>query len=139
MGIVMFEGDSTAGYRNANGYASGSLQDVNVSADGTVFGNFTNGQVQTLAQLHLASFDNPEGLESAQNSLFRETDNSGTADMNPPGTGQLGSLVVNTLESSNVDLANEFVSLITAQRGFQTNSRVIKTADEVLQELVNIV
>ena len=139
MGMVMFEGDSTSGFRNANGYASGNLQDVNISSDGTIYGNFTNGQIQTLAQLQLASFDNPEGLESTQNSLFRETDNSGSADINAPGTGQLGNLVVNTLESSNVDLANEFVTLITAQRGFQSNSTVIRTADEVLQQLVNLV
>ncbi|MCD6460357.1 flagellar hook-basal body complex protein [bacterium] len=139
LGIVMFEGDSTAGFRNANGYASGNLQDVNIGTDGTIYGNFTNGQIQTLSQIQLAKFDNPEGLENTQNSLFRESDNSGNPTIDAPNTGQLGALVVNTLESSNVDLANEFVTLITAQRGFQTNARVIKIADQILQELVNIV
>lgn len=139
LGMVMFEGESSAGFRDANGYASGDLQDVTISSDGSLYGNFTNGQVQVLAQIQLASFDNPEGLEATKNSMFRQTDNSGTATLDGAGVGQRGSLVVSTLESSNVDLAREFVTLITAQRGFQTNSRVIRTADEVLQELVNIV
>ncbi|MDX9703451.1 MAG: flagellar hook-basal body complex protein [Candidatus Auribacterota bacterium] len=139
LGLVMFEGDSTAGFRDSNGYASGDLQDVTIASDGSLYGNFTNGQVQILARLQLASFDNPEGLESVQNSMFRQTDNSGTANFDSAGVGQRGILVIRTLESSNVDLATEFVSLITAQRGFQTNSRVIKTADEVLRELVNLV
>ncbi len=139
LGLVMFEGESTAGFRDVDGYASGDLQDVTIGNDGSIFGNFSNGQVQVMAQLQLAAFDNPEGLESVQSSMFRATDNSGTATLDSAGVGQRGSLVTSTLESSNVDLATEFVSLITAQRGFQTNSRVIKTADEILQELVNIV
>ena len=139
LGLVMFEGESTGGFRDINGYASGDLQDVTISTDGSVYGNFSNGQVQVLAQLQLAAFDNPEGLENVQNSMFRASDNSGTATMDSAGVGERGSLVTSTLESSNVDLATEFVSLITAQRGFQTNSRVIKTADEILQELVNII
>ncbi|RJP61232.1 MAG: flagellar hook-basal body complex protein [Candidatus Auribacter fodinae] len=139
LGLVMFEGDSTAGVRNVNGYASGDLQDVTVASNGNIYGNFTNGQVQTLAQIRIASFDNDAGLENTDSGMFRETDNSGTPVIDSPGLGNRGSLVVSTLESSNVDLAREFVSMITAQRGFQTNSRVIRTADEVLQELVNIV
>lgn len=138
-GIVMFEGDSTTSFRNANGYASGDLEDVTISSNGTIYGNFTNGQLQTLAQIQLASFDNPEGLESDSNGLYRATDNSGTPTVDVPGIGRRGDLVISTLESSNVDLAREFVTLITAQRGFQTNARVIRTSDEVLQELVNII
>lgn len=139
MGVVMFEGNSSLGFRNANGYASGDLQDVTISPSGVIYGNFTNGQVQALSQIQLASFDNPEGLESSSNCLFRQSANSGVAIVDAPGVGQRGGLVLSSLESSNVDLAKEFVTLITAQRGFQTNSRVIRTADEVLQELVNIV
>ncbi len=139
LGIVMFEGDSTVGFRNSDGYASGDLQNVSITANGTVQGNFTNGQIQTLAQLQLAAFDNPQGLKSSGNGVYSQTDNSGTPLVDAPNVGQIGSLVVGSLESSNVDLAREFVTLITAQRGFQTNARVIRTADEVLQELVNIV
>ncbi len=139
MGVVMFEGDSSLGFRNADGYASGDLQDVTIAPSGMIYGNFTNGQVQALSQIQLASFDNPEGLESASNCLFRQSANSGVAIIDAPTIGQRGDLVLSSLESSNVDLAKEFVTLITAQRGFQTNSRVIRTADEVLQELVNIV
>ncbi|MCB1195777.1 flagellar hook-basal body complex protein [bacterium] len=138
LGIVMFEGDSTASFSEADGYPSGELQDVTFSSDGIITGNFTNGQIQTLAQLQLAAFANPAGLESFKG-VFRESNNSGVPVLDSPLVGQRGSLVVSTLEASNVDLANEFVTLITAQRGYQTNARIIRTADEILQELVNIV
>jgi flagellar hook protein FlgE len=138
-GLVSFENASSARFADITGYASGELQTITVNTEGIVTGNFTNGQNQTLAQLVLAKFDNPAGLSKAGQNLFRETINSGIGSDGAPGVGGRGSLVPSALEGSNVDLASEFINLITAQRGFQTNARVITTADNILGELVQIV
>jgi flagellar hook protein FlgE len=86
----------------------------------------------------MATFANPGGLEKAGSSTYRPANNSGLALVGTPGTGGRGSLLAGALEMSNVDLAEEFTGLIIAQRGFQANSRVITSSDEVLQDLVNL-
>jgi flagellar hook protein FlgE len=91
-----------------------------------------------VAQLSLANFNNPPGLEKVGDSLYRFTVNSGLAQIGVAGTVGLGTLQSGAVEMSNVDLAQEFTNLIVAQRGFQANSKVISTSDEVLQELVNL-
>jgi flagellar hook protein FlgE len=88
--------------------------------------------------LRLATFSNPAGLLKEGNNLFRESSNSGVANLGRPGTGGRGTLAPGALEGSNVDLAEEFTKLIVAQRGFQANARVITTSDEILQEAVNL-
>lgn len=138
-GLVSFENESSARFSSITGYASGELQNISINQDGLITGNFTNGQTQTLAQLALALFDNPAGLEKAGNNNFLPTLNSGVPTDAPAGNGGRGILIPSALEGSNVDLAEEFVTLITAQRGFQTNARIITTADEILGELVNLV
>ena len=133
-------GDSTS-FRalSQDGYAVGELVSMVVTSDGVISGSYSNGQQQALDQVALAVFSNPGGLVRSGGSLFEESGNSGTAQLQSAGSGRAGSIYGGALESSNVDVAEEFVRLIEAQRGFQANARVIKVADELLNELVNIV
>jgi flagellar hook protein FlgE len=136
--VTSFAGGSTLAPVNQNGSSMGSLSTFNISPDGTVVGVFSNGLKQTLAQLTLASFNNPPGLDKVGESMFRDTVNSGAPMLGVAGQGGRGMLQGNTLEMSNVDLGTEFTNLIVAQRGFQANSKVISTSDELLQDLVNM-
>jgi flagellar hook protein FlgE len=121
-----------------NGAAAGSLQSFTVGQDGLITGSYSNGGNRTIGQIALASFTNPEGLEKAGGSSYRASINSGLVQMGVAGQGGRGLLSSGTLEMSNVDLAAEFTNLIVAQRGFQANSRVVTTSDELLQEVVNL-
>lgn len=133
-----YGGASTVAALSQDGATAGGLTALTISPNGTLVGVFSNGLKQPLAQIALANFNNPTGLEKIGGSVFRTSVNSGTAQLGQAGTGSLGTLANNTLEMSNVDLASEFTNLIVAQRGFQANSRVITTSDEILQELVNL-
>jgi flagellar hook protein FlgE len=121
-----------------DGFGSGILTGVAVGFDGTVSGLFDNGQSQPLFQLGLANFLAPTGLARLGGNLFAETRLSGQATISLPETGSLGSVLGNTLELSNVDLAEEFVQLIKAQQAFTASARVISTTDEMLTETVNL-
>ncbi len=121
-----------------DGNAAGSINSFNISSKGEVVGVFTNGERETLAVITLADFDNPAGLEKIGSNMFIDTNNSGVPKYGQPSTGSFGSLNPGALEMSNVDLAKQFTEMITTQRGFQANSRVISTSDEILQELVNL-
>jgi flagellar hook protein FlgE len=121
-----------------DGYASGSLQGVSIATDGTVSGRFSNGQIRTLAQVVLAKFSNPLGLSRLGKNLLTETGTSGAVNLGKPDSSGLGRVLSNALELSNVDLGEEFINLIGAQRGFQANARVVTTADDILGELVNL-
>ena len=101
-------------------------------------GVFSNGVKEVLAQIAVATFNNPTGLTKDGDSTYGATINSGLAQIGTAGTGSRGAISAGVLEMSNVDLAQEFSNLIIAQRGFQANSRVITASDEVLQDLVNI-
>jgi flagellar hook protein FlgE len=137
-GLTSYAGSSTVGIQSQNGAAVGTLQSFTISPDGTLVGVFSNNLKQPVAQIAMATFNNPPGLEKAGGSMFRTTANSGLAQLGTPGTGGRGDLQGNSLEMSNVDLAQEFTNLIIAQRGFQANSRVITASDELLQDLVNL-
>lgn len=123
---------------SVDGNSAGSLDSFAISSSGEVVGTFTNGERKTLATIGLASFDNSPGLIKIGGNLFTDTPNSGTPKFGEPGTGSFGALTPGALEMSNVDLSQEFTEMITTQRGFQANSRVITTTDEMLQELVNL-
>ncbi len=129
---------STTNYQTQDGYPPGVLQSVSVSADGIISGTYSNGQILDLYQITLANFSNQNGLYKEGSNLYSETLASGVAYTNSPGEGGLGKISPNSLEQSNVDLATEFVKMIIAQRGFQANSKVITTTDEILQELMNL-
>ncbi|MDG5470295.1 flagellar hook protein FlgE [Jeotgalibacillus sp. ET6] len=121
----------------ANGNLSGSLESFSVSNAGLISGVYSNGVVTPMAELSLANFNNPSGLVKVGNNLFQESVNSGVANIGDVET--VGSTISSgTLEMSNVDLSEEFTEMISAQRGFQANTRIITTSDQILEELVNL-
>jgi flagellar hook protein FlgE len=122
-----------------DGFAAGQLSAIAVDTSGNVVGIFDNGQSRSLYRVVLADFPAPDRLESLGDGLFRETLDSGVAAIGTPGAGGLGRVISQSVERSNVDLAQEFIDLISLQRSFQANSRVITTSDGLLNELINIV
>jgi flagellar hook protein FlgE len=120
------------------GNAMGTLQSFALGNDGSITGVYSNGLRKQIGQLALASFANPGGLTKAGNSSYRVADNSGSPNIGVAGSGGRGTLTAGALEMSNVDLSQEFTGLIIAQRGFQANSKVITTSDQILNELVNM-
>ncbi len=137
-GITQFGLTSATSFQNQDGYTSGSLQNITVSSDGLISGNFSNGRTSTIAQIALANFQSNEGLTRLGGNLFLESALSGQPIIGQPGSGGRGNVSSNSLEQSTVDLAQEFVNMITSQRGFQANSRTITTTDQLLQELINL-
>ncbi len=129
---------STTNFQTQDGYPPGVLESTTVSAEGVISGHYSNGQILNLYQITLANFNNPNGLKKEGSNLYSETIESGVAYTNAPGEGGLGKISANSLEQSNVDLATEFVKMIIAQRGYQANSRVITTTDQILEELINL-
>lgn len=113
-------------------------QSFSVASDGTVNYIDATGNVQLAGQIGIAKFANNGGLEKAGNNLYQVTTNSGAATLTNAGQNGAGEIVAGTLEMSNVDLSEEFTEMIVAQRGFQANTRIITTSDEILQELVNL-
>jgi len=120
-----------------DGYPSGVLKSVDVGKDGGITGYFTNGQTSQLGKILLANFPDAGELKKVGN-YFAETISSGQPLINTAGTAGLGEVISNTLELSNVDTAKEFINMITAQRAYQANARVITTANDMLTELMNI-
>jgi flagellar hook protein FlgE len=136
--ITGFAALNTVAVTDQNGREAGTLKGFSLSKDGTLVGQFSNGESLAVGRIALATFANPGGLEKSGSSGYRATANSGNAALGVPGSPGVGSLSSGTLEMSNVDLSQEFTNLIVAQRGFQANARIITTSDEVLQELTNL-
>lgn len=136
--LVQFGGASSAESIDQNGNAIGFLTDFSIATNGTISGQFSNGETKVLAMIATATFNNPSGLIRAGETRFEASVNSGQPLIGEPGNGNRGLLASGALEMSNVDLAQEFTNLIIAQRGFQANSRVITASDEVLADLVNL-
>jgi flagellar hook protein FlgE len=136
--LTGFAGITSVESAGQNGQEAGTLQSFALNTDGTLMGSFSNGLKQAIGQIALAAFANPTGLSKAGSSTYRTSANSGEPAIGVAGTGTRGALAGGALEMSNVDLSSEFTNLIIAQRGFQANSRVITTSDELLQELVNL-
>ncbi len=137
-GMTQFGGKTALTPSGVDGNAMGTLQSIALSGDGTIMGVYSNSLREPIGKLALATFANPGGLSKAGNTSYRVGDNSGQPIVGEAGTGGRGSLTAGALEMSNVDLAEEFTGLIVAQRGFQANSRVISSSDEILQDLVNL-
>ena len=137
-GLSQFAGSHNAVLRDQNGYASGSLQNFTIDRTGTVVGAFTNGTTVPLAQIVLADFNNPAGLMRIGDNMYSTSGNSGNSVLGYALEGSQSELVSGALEMSNVDLAQEFTSMIVAERGYQANSRVITTSDRLLDELVSL-
>lgn len=137
-GTTQFASEFAVMNLNQDGYASGSLKNIAISEDGVLTGIFTNGQTRIIGQIALAKFTAPNGLTKLGRNLFGESFDSGQPIIGAASTSGMGRVLSNTLELSNVDLAEEFVRMISAQRGFQANSRIITTTDELLQEMINL-
>jgi flagellar hook protein FlgE len=137
-GITQYGNENTLSTLSQDGFAMGSLQGISLTREGVLIGVFSNGNKQPMAQLAIANFNNPGGLEKVGNTSFRTAVNSGVAQIGTATVGGRGVIAGGTLEMSNVDLAAEFTNLIVAQRGFQANSKIMTTSDEMLNELVNL-
>ena len=137
-GLSQFSSASTAVLREQDGYTMGDLQNIGIDPTGVITGSFTNGVTLTLAQIVMADFNNPTGLIRSGDNMYSVSANSGAAVLGYAGEGSKSMITSGALEMSNVDLAQEFTHMITAQRGFQSNARVISASDEMLQELVNL-
>lgn len=135
--VTQYAGSTTIDVDKVNGNLDGYLESFNIGSSGEIVGVYSNGNVQLLGQIAVATFNNPGGLTKVANNTYQESNNSGTANVGVPGDGR-GTLMGSALEMSNVDLSEEFTEMIVAQRGFQANTRIITTSDEVLQELVNL-
>lgn len=121
-----------------DGYTAGTLAGMTFNDDGTLTAIYSNGENLNIAQIALAKFENPEGLFKTGQNRFRESRLSGQATIGAPQAGGRGRISSKTIESSTTDIAGEFINLMQAQRNFQANGKVISTADEMLQEILNL-
>lgn len=135
--LTQFVGSNTADVNEIDGNFEGYLESFNISQTGEINGVYTNGEVRILGQMAMATFNNSGGLKKAGVNLFRVSNNSGAPNVGFAGEGR-GVISGSSLEMSNVDLSEEFTEMIVAQRGFQANTKMITTSDEILQELVNL-
>ena len=137
-GLTQYATSSTAVLRDQDGYTAGQLQNYSIDRYGQLTGFFTNGTTSPLGKIVLADFNNPSGLLRTGDNMYQESANSGTGVLGFALEGSQSSITSGALEMSNVDLAQEFTSMIVAQRGFQANGKVVSASDEMLQELMQI-
>ncbi len=138
-GLTQFGGDSTAGAVDQDGYSYGSLQSISVDNRGVIKGTFSNGESIDIARIRVATFGNTQGLVRIGNNYYAQTASSGSLVYTGGMEGRAGRIRQNVLEDSNVNIAQEFTRLIIAQRGFQVNSRTVRIANQMLQQLASIV
>lgn len=137
-GVTQFGTTSNLSDVSQNGYTSGNLTTLEIASNGTITGNYTNGTTQTLGQVTLALFSNQQGLDRIGGNAYSESLSSGVALNASPQSGGRGSVLSQTLEQSNVDLASELIKMVVIQRGFQANSRTISVVNDLLGSLVNL-
>ncbi|KRG75189.1 flagellar hook protein FlgE, partial [Stenotrophomonas chelatiphaga] len=121
-----------------DGYASGKLNEISVSEQGVVFARYSNGDDKALGQVALTNFNNAQGLQSTGDNMWVETFASGSPRTSAPDSSDLGKIQAGALESSTVDLTEQLVNMIVAQRNFQANSQMLSTQDQVTQTIINI-
>ncbi|MBO8127203.1 MAG: flagellar hook protein FlgE [Firmicutes bacterium] len=136
--LTQYANVSSANIEVQNGYPRGSLTSIDIDSRGVITGLYSNGRHRKLAQVAIGNFANVEGLTRVGQSMFMESNNSGELVIDQALTGGRGVIKAGSVEMSNVDLSQQFTDMIITQRGFQANSRVITTSDEMLQELVNL-
>jgi flagellar hook protein FlgE len=136
--ITGYASPSAMTFQTQDGYPAGNLRGISIDNDGTISASYSNGRLVPVYMIALADFPSYEGLNKLGGNLYDESLESGQPLPGLPGNGRLGNISPGTIEMSNVDLAKEFVDMITVQRAFQANSRVITTSDEILSELINI-
>ena len=138
-GMTMSGSESSVTAITQDGHTTGELTGITVDDEGIITGVYSNGESEVLGQVAMATFASDAGLTRGGGNLYRATADSGQAAVGAPGSGGRGAITAYALEKSNVDLEAEFVSMIEAQRTYQANARVVTTANETLQELVNLV
>ena len=136
--ISQLSGEYTANAVGQDGFPFGTLQSYSIGEDGLVTGIFSNGLNRSLGSIAISQFANPAGLDKLGTNLYRPTPNSGAAQVTPPGVAGAGRVSGGFLEQSNVNLAEEFSSMILTQRGFQANTRIVTASDEILQDLIQM-
>lgn len=136
--VTNYGNKNSTGTLSQDGYGSGVLQDVDFDQNGTMIGFFDNGLTLELARVAIATFNNKNGLKQVDGGFYLPTAASGPFSVDGEGTGGRGSIISSSLESSNVDIAEEFTAMIVYQRGYQSNSRTITTVDQLLQEALNL-
>jgi flagellar hook protein FlgE len=136
--LTGYKAPSSTSSITQNGSSAGIISSMNVEADGTIMATFGAGQTVAVGQIALASFNNPRGLNKLGSNLYGETQAAGVPNVGTGGTGSRGSLIGSAIEQSNVDIAQEFTSMILAQRGYQANSKSITVSDEMLVETLNL-
>ena len=137
-GLTQYNSQSVVQSVNTNGTAFGNLTNIEVDDQGYVSAIFDNGVTRRIAQVAIATFSNPNGLKGVNGNAYRVTNESGTYSLKTPGQGGAGSIAPSTLEASTVDLSTEFTGLITTQRAYSASSKIITTADQMLEELLSI-
>jgi len=137
-GLTQFDSNFNVSFINQNGASVGLLSGVSIDERGLVIASFTNGQTQALYKLPLSTFADPSSLEPVEGNAFAETNQSGNFNLREAGTGGAGLFVPSALEASNVDIAKEFTDMIITQRAYSANTRVITTADQMLEELIRL-
>ncbi len=135
--VTQYAATSTLNSTTADGGPAGTLSGVTVDKTGNVIANFSNGAQRTIARVAVATFQNADGLQSISGDAYRATTNSGSFTLKEPGEGGAGDISPSTLESSTVDLSTEFTGLIITQRAYAASSKIITTADEMLQTLIS--
>jgi flagellar hook protein FlgE len=138
-GFTQFQGNFTPNFIEQNGKQFGSLSAVAIDEDGITTALFDNGETRDIFQVPVITFNNPNGLQERTGNVYSETNNSGPSVALEPGRGGAGSISPSALEQSTVDLADEFTRMIVTQRAFSASTRIITTADEMLEELTRIV
>lgn len=138
-GTTRFAGETTNTANRANGFASGTFSGVQIDATGAVLATYTNGEKRSVGTLAIATFPDETGLQAVSGSSWTATNASGTALYFAPGSGMAGTLTAGSLEQSNVDITSELVNLMTSQRNYQANSKVISTEATMLQALMQAV
>ncbi|MCP5411606.1 MAG: flagellar hook protein FlgE [Alphaproteobacteria bacterium] len=134
-GVTQYDSTSTLNASTADGKPFGTVTGVNVSKDGTLTAQFSNGLTQDIYRIPVATFANPNGLSQVSGNAYIANKSSGAADINVADSGSAGGIASQSLEGSTVDLANEFTNLITTQRAYSASARIITTADQMLQQL----
>ncbi len=135
-GTTQFAGEATSTTNSTDGYASGTYVGVELAADGSVVARYSNEQKQTVGTIALATFGNEGALTATSDTSWQANAASGLALLGTPGAGLAGKLNTGSLEGSNVDITSELVGLMTSQRNYQANSKVITTENQMMQTLM---
>ncbi len=136
--MTQYGGDYAVSNITQDGFATGRLAGLDIDAEGVAFARYTNGQATALGKVAMAKFNSPQNLSKVGDTNWAESFASGQALLGEATTSSFGSIQSGALEASNVDLAEQLVNLITSQRAFQANSKVVTSVDQILQTIINI-